>query len=151
MPQDLILLVVSIVGVSGLVGLIALLFGTREQNLGEESAVRLYLSKVAPDFSPEEVLIGDAGRAALAMNAREDLAVVKAMGDKFMVRTFPRRLASIKIKPIKTGVQFIIQTGDIGLGAFKLKVAEKKAAARWVGILGEDHRDSETTARTTTA
>lgn len=151
MPQDLILLVVSIVGVTGLVGLVAFLFGTQDQVLGQEEGVRTRLREVASDFEPEDILIGDRGRAALALNKRNELALIKTMGDKTMVRTIPLLPANITSKPIANGTQFIIRMGDIGLGAFKLKTADKDAAEKWVEILGGNTRDSEAAARTNTA
>ena len=151
MPQDLILLVVSVIGVAVLVGLVALLFGTKDQDLGQEEGVRTRLRTIAPEFEPEDILIGDRGRAALAFNKRNELALIKTMGDKSMVRIIQLLPANITSKSVANGTQFIIRLGDIGMGVFKLKTADKDAAEKWVGILGGNTRDNEATARNTTA
>ena len=151
MPQDLILLIVSVVGVASLIGLVALLFGTRDQELGRAEGARSHLLEAVPDFEPEDILLGERDRTALALNKLNELALVKTMGDKSMVRIISLKSANVTSIPATNSVQLIIRSGDIGLGVFKLKTADKEAAEKWVKLLGGNTRDGEAAARNTTA
>lgn len=131
MTGDLTLdLLISAAGVALIVAISALLGGFRSVRLDEASA-RARLAQDEPDFEPAAFMISADGKAAAALGAGRDAALLFALGDGVATRRFAVGAFEVAAE----GRDVAILLGEPSKGRLTLAAATPETAAEWAGRL----------------
>jgi hypothetical protein len=123
-------LLISAAGVGLIVAVSAALGGLRSITL-DEAAARARLALDEPDFRPTEIFIGADGKAAAAIGADGEAALLFALGDGLATR----RLAIGAFAVAASGPAVDILLRDPSKRRLRLVAASAEAAAAWAGRL----------------
>ncbi|MBL8550156.1 MAG: hypothetical protein JNJ73_09220 [Hyphomonadaceae bacterium] len=121
-------LIVALASAAAVAALILVAFGLgfrAKPTLESEDAVRARLAEAEPDASPSDILIAKDGAAAIVRLADGRIAVLRAVGDRFAIRVFPRD--ALAVAAVAEGLR--ITFADLGFPALKLRV---EAAPSWL-------------------
>ncbi|MCB9663633.1 MAG: hypothetical protein H6732_05955 [Alphaproteobacteria bacterium] len=125
----MLLLVVAAAGVLGIVLVVHLLGGSVRASVGTPDAVRARYRRDVVGSVPEEVVVGDDGRAALVVDPEVGVAAVVALGDGLVIR--PLVAPAVAWTPDGLAVD----PRELLLGPFVVRGAHE-ALAPWFTRLG---------------
>jgi len=112
-------LFIALASAAGVLALVAIAWGLgfrRVARLNGDEAARQLVAEEAPGAIVRHLLVDKGGAAALAQLADNRVVAIRAMGDRFAVRTMPP--GATQISPTKTGVRAVF--ADLGFPALDL-------------------------------
>lgn len=130
-PEIAKFLIIQAISLGGVLVLVALawLFGFRNNVRLLDAHHVVHLAAQDHLGAPAEIAVDMLGRTAIAQIDSENVYVVKAVGDRFTTRVFPRSaIAGIRMyRPKGKGIGARLRFSDAGFDAFAIEFAEREA------------------------